>query len=139
MERLTEAQRANISKMTSKLLQAGYCEEVVAQLGRTELISTFAEILAPESAQAMAKVDRGEEMLRGWSRCGQKSTKFGREEIVRLILEEQRLEEQRYFLFCGLCVVVCGQDILDYSQDILDQRYAGCLHHRCYLSLKRFE
>jgi len=65
MERLTEAQRANISKMTSKLLQAGYCEEVVAQLGRTELISTFAEILAPESAQAMAKVDRGEEMLEG--------------------------------------------------------------------------
>jgi len=96
MERLTEAQRANISKMSddrlrSKLLQAGYREEVLAQLGRTELMSTFAELLAPESAQAMARVDRGEEIEGG---ADVDRSQLSLEER-RLILEEQRLEEQR--------------------------------------------
>jgi len=96
MERLTEAQRANISKMSddrlrSKLLQAGYREEVLAQLGRTELMSTFAELLAPESAQAMARVDRGEEIEGG---ADVDRSQLSLEER-RLMLEQQRLEEQR--------------------------------------------
>ena len=93
IERLTEAQRVNVSKMSddrlrSKLSQAGYREEMVAQLGRTELLSTFAQLLATESAQAMAKVARGEEVLED----GEEVDRKLKLEERRLILEERRLE-----------------------------------------------
>ena len=97
MEKLTEEQRVSVSKMSdarlrNKLLQAGYREEMIAQLGRAELLSTFAEILAAESEQAMAKVDRGDEVLEDVEEEDRDQLSL---EERRLRLEEMRLDEQR--------------------------------------------
>jgi len=97
MEKLTEVQRVSVSKMSdarlrNKLLQAGYREEMIAQLGRAELLSTFAEILAAESGQAMAKVDRGDEVLEDVEEEDRDQLSL---EERRLRLEEMRLDEQR--------------------------------------------
>jgi len=96
MEKLTEEQRVAITKMSdvrlkNKLVQAGYREDVVAQLSRAELMTYFAEVVAAESAKATAQLSTGVDEVEDVEEAGNGQTLEER----RLLLEERRLVEQR--------------------------------------------
>ena len=100
MDELSEQQRTNIRKMShdrlrSKLTQAGYNPEVLAQLERPVLIQEWAKVVA---ANPELKVDdydvEVEEEEEEAHELEEAMARQGFEER-RLVLEEKRIEEQR--------------------------------------------
>jgi len=103
MERLTEQQRTAVSKMSddrlrSKLVQAGYQEDVVSRLDRQSMMLSLATYMADQEELAQAAVAREEEM-EGEEIDESTETQAGTLSLERrLALEERRLrmEEQRW-------------------------------------------